>query len=272
MARLQLGQLLRELREAAGRAREDTAIKLECKTPKISKIETGRATIGPGDARLLIELYDADAQTAETVLQLARQARKRAPVRVPDWAQRFVAMESISSAIRIYEAELIPGLLQTEEYTRAVTKAFDPERDTAEVERLVEVRAERQALLNSEAPPHLWTVINEAVIRRPVGGAEIMHKQLLRLRELADLPRVTLQVLPFTAGAHAAMGSSFHLLQMRDPSEAKVIYTEDLASSDYLDGPAQIERYSLVFDRLQVAALGETETAAMLDRAIRDGT
>lgn len=272
VARLQLGQLLRELREAAGRTREDAATKLECQVPKISKIETGKATISPGDTRLLIELYDVGGATAETVMQLARQARKRTRVRVPDWAQRFVAMESISESIRIYEAELVPGLLQTEEYTRAVTKAFDPERSTDEVERLVDVRARRQALLNGEDPPHLWAVVNEAVIRRPVGGAEVMREQLRHLLRLAELPRVTLQVLPFSAGAHAAMGSSFHVLQMHEPRDARMIYIEDLASADYLDGPAQVERYSLVFDRLQVAALGETETVAMLNRAIRDST
>lgn len=272
VARLQLGQLLRELREHADKTQADAAETLECKTPKISKIEGGNATISPGDARLLIELYNVTGERVETVLQLAREARKRTSTRVPDWAQRFMALESISASIRVYEAELVPGLLQTEDYTRAVTKAADPEREIAEVERLVDVRAERQARLNGDDPPQLWVVINEAVIRRPVGGEGTMHKQLLRLRELAELPRVTLQILPFSAGAHVAMGSSFHLLQMKEPPNAKVIYIEDQTNADYLDGPTEIGRYSLVFDRLQVAALGETETAAMLDRAVRDGT
>lgn len=272
VARLQLGQLLRELREQSGKTQADAAEVMECKPPKISKIEGGNATISPGDARLLIDLYGVADERAETVLRLAREARKRTSTRVPDWAQRFVALESISASIRVYEAELVPGLLQTEEYTRAVTKAADPERDTADVERLVDVRAERQARLTGDDPPHLWAVMNEAVIRRPVGGTEAMHKQLLCLREFLELPRVTLQVLPFSAGAHVGMGSSFHLLQMREPPEAKVVYIEDRTNADYLDGPAEMERYSLMFDRLQVAALGETETAAMLDRAIRDGT
>lgn len=272
VARLQLGQLLRELRENSGRTQDDAATTLECKKPKVSKIETGKATIGPGDARLLIELYGTNGDTAETVIRLAREARKRSPHRVPDWAQRFVALESIAASIRTYENELVPGLFQTEAYIRAVTKAADPERDEGEIERLVAVREERQGQLTSAVSPMVRAVINEAVIRRPVGGAEVMQEQLARLRELAELPRVTLQILPFSAGAHVAMGSSFAILGLKEPSGAYVIYTEDVATADYLDGPGQIERYNVVFDRLQIAALGETETVAMLDQALLEST
>jgi transcriptional regulator with XRE-family HTH domain len=271
VARLQLGQLLRELREKAGRTQEDAAITLECKKPKVSKIETGKATLGPGDARLLIELYDTHGDTADTVLRLAREARKRSPLRVPDWAQRFIALESISTSIRTYENELVPGLFQTEDYTRAVIKAAaHPERDTAALERIVAVRADRQARLTDENPPQVYAVINEAVIRRVVGGSRIMHEQLVKLRELTEMPHVTLQILPFSAGAHVAMGSSFRVLQLAEPAGARVIYVEDLMTADYLDGPSQISRYSLVFDRLQIAAPSEAETTALLDQAIRE--
>lgn len=270
VARLQLGQLLREMRESVGKSRDEAAEILECQAPKISKIETGRSTIGPGDIRLLIGLYGINGDVAETVLRLAREARKRTNMRVPDWARRFVAMESIAESIRIYEPELVPGLLQTGDYIRAITKAADPERDVAELERMVSVREARQERLNSNDPPHFLAVMNEAVIRRPVGGAEVMRAQLRRIRELAELPRMTLHILPFSAGAHVAMGSSFRLLQLNEPADVKVVYLEDLASADYLDAPAHIERYSLVFERLRIAAHSTTDTIALLERVIRE--
>ena len=272
VARLQLGQLLRELRESAGKKRDDAADVLECQVPKISKIETGRATISAGDVRLLIDLYGINGETADTVLTLARQARKRSQVRVPDWARRFVAMENVSQSIRMYEAELVPGLLQTEDYIRASARSFAPEQDESQVDRIVSVRTERQSRLTSEDPPSVSAVINEAVLRRPVGGHHIMRRQLEHLRQLSDLPRVTLQILPFSAGAHPAMGSCFTMLGLREPGGVKLVYVEDLFTADYLDGLAQIERYSQVFERLQIAALGEVETTAMLDRAIREFT
>lgn len=270
VARLQLGQLLRELREAARRTRHEAAEELECQHPKISKIETGKATIGPGDVRLLLKLYDTDDGTADTAVQLARQARKRTRQRVPDWARRFVALESISDDIRTYEAELVPGLMQTEDYARAVTRAADPTRQPDEVERLVTARNERQYRFSEEDEPQLSVVINEAVIRRSVGGSETMREQLKHLRELANRPQVTLQVLPFTAGAHVAMGSSFHLLHFANPVGARVVYLDDLISSDYLDGEAQIDWYDAAFDRLRESALDERKTARVIDRARRE--
>ena len=128
VARIQLGQLLRKLREQAGKTQEAAAEALECQKPRISKIETGKATISAVDVRLLIDLYGADEATGQTVVQLAREARKRATARIPDWAQRYVALETIASAMQVYEPELVPGLLQTEDYARAITRAADPER------------------------------------------------------------------------------------------------------------------------------------------------
>ncbi|MEV0055040.1 helix-turn-helix transcriptional regulator [Saccharopolyspora shandongensis] len=272
VARLQLGQLLRRLREKSGKTQDAAAEVLECQKPRISKIETGKATISAGDVRLLIDLYGADEATGETVAQLAREARKRSTARVPDWAQRYVALESISSSIQVYEPELIPGLIQTENYTRAITQAADPERSEDEVERLAAVRTERKSLIRGKNPVQLSVVLNEAALRRTVGGAEIMIEQLKHLLEVAELPNVTLQVLPFSAGAHAAMGSSFYVLEIQRPAKATVVYLESLTSGDYVDNAAQIERYALAFKQLQVSSSKETETAATLERVIKDLT
>lgn len=272
VARLQLGQLLRELRENAKKTQEDAAVVLECRTPKVSKIETGKATIGPGDVRLLIDLYGTNGDTADTAIQLAREARKRTNVRVPDWARRFVALESMAESLRIYEPELIPGLLQTEDYMRAVAEAADPGRDSDEIERSVMVHNERRVRLTGDDPLHLQAVINEAVIRRPVGGPEVMRGQLEHLRKLSDLSRITLQLLPFSTGAHVAMGSSFHILRTPEPTPTQVVYIEDLATAEYLEGPARTERYTQAFTQLQNAALDEEQTRIMLERIIDEDT
>ncbi|CAL99529.1 helix-turn-helix protein [Saccharopolyspora erythraea NRRL 2338] len=265
VARLQLGQLLRELRESAGKKREDAAEVLECQAPKISKIETGRSTISAGDARLLIDLYGANGNTAQTVLELAREARKRTQVRVPDWARRFVAMESIADEIRGYEPELVPGLLQTAEYTRAHAMATDP----GQVDRLMAVREERQTRMSGGNVPLLHVVLNEAVLLRPVGGPEVMGGQLRHLRELVESPEITLQALPFHTGAHAGMGSSFVMLHLRE-SGSTVVYVEDLYTAGYLDGGSHVERYGAAFDRLRESALDEAETTALLERQIKE--
>jgi hypothetical protein len=161
----------------------------------------------------------------------------------------------------------VPGLFQTEPYIRAVTRAADPTRDPAEVDRLVAIRQERQARLFGDGPPQLWAVINEAVIRRVVGGPDVMREQLARLLELADLPTVSLQVLPFSAGAHAAMGSMFTILRLPEPG-TQVVYLEDLWSAEYVDREPQVAAYNQVFDRLCTSALDAAETKTLIERAM----
>lgn len=270
VARLQLGQLLRELREGADKKRDDAAQALECQVPKVRKIEIGKATISPGDVRLLLDLYSVSDERRDVAVQLAREGRKRSRVRVPDWARRFVAMERISGSVRNYENELVPGLLQTESYAQAVAVATAPEPPQSQIDRLLEVRAERQSHLYSEDGPLLAAVINESVIRRPVGGSETMSEQLQHLRKLSDLPSVTLQILPFSAGAHAALGASFAILGLREPAGAKMIFSEDLANAGYIDNSAQIEQYDLVFDHLMSTALNSDDSIALLEQSIQE--
>ena len=263
--RLQLGRELRRLREAAGFGRDVAAAELECGVSKISKIETGKATLRPAEVKALLDRYGVTER--DTVLRLARDARRRSTVRVPDWAKTFVSMEADAAEIRTYETELVPGLLQTEAYARVVTQAADPARDPREVERLVATRIERQQRLHSEGAPLIWAILNEAVIRRRVGDKEIIGRQLEHLAALNTDPNITIQVLPFSAGAHPAMGSSFVHLRLADPPDGEMIYLEDMASADYVDNPAKIAAYLVAFGSLVLAALDPATSTTLIKNA-----
>jgi transcriptional regulator with XRE-family HTH domain len=266
MHRLQLGATLRRWREAANISREDAAKELECSVSKITKIEIGSAAPTILEAKALLRLYEASVEETDAALALTREARKRDPVRVPDWVRAAYGLEAQAAEIQTFEQDLVPGLLQTDDYARAVTAAADPTRSASEVERMVRLRRERRARLLGEAPPQLSVVLDEAVIRRKVGGAEVMHEQLAQLIELAALPTVSLQVLPYDVGAHAAMGSAFTILRM--PEGEHVVYLEDLWSADYVKGRQQVSAYSVVFDRITEVALDEKGTVAMIERVM----
>ncbi|MGH3795143.1 MAG: helix-turn-helix domain-containing protein [Pseudonocardiaceae bacterium] len=266
VSRLQLGRELRRLREEAGVSRELVAAELECSTSKISKIETGKATIRAGEVKVLLDRYGVTDR--DDVLRLARDARRRAGYRVPDWARTYLGLEAEAAELRIYEAELVHGLLQTEGYARVVTQAANPARDPREVERLVAGRAERQQRLKCERSPLIWAILNEAAIRRQVGDREIMGRQLEHLADLAEDPNITIQILPFSAGAHPAMGSSFVHLRLADPPDAEMIYLEDMASADYLDRPHQVASYYMAFGMLAAAALDPAASTVLIKDAV----
>jgi uncharacterized protein DUF5753/helix-turn-helix protein len=265
VSRLQLGRELRRLREAAGHGRDVAAAELECGVSKLSKVETGKATLRLAEVKALLDRYGVTDR--DMVLRLARDARRRLTHRVPDWAKTFVGLEADAAEIRTYQTELVPGLLQTEDYARLVTQAAEPTRDPREVERLVAARIERQQRLRSADAPLIWAILNEAVIRRQVGDKEIMGRQLEHLVAMGADPNITIQVLPFSAGAHPAMGSSFVHLRLADPSDAEIIYLEDLASADYLGRPAQIASYLAAFGMLAMAALDPAASSVMMKNA-----
>jgi transcriptional regulator with XRE-family HTH domain len=266
--RLQLGRELKRLRERADVTRDQVAALLECDLTKISKFETGRLGISLSEVKLLMPLYRVGGDEAERVLELAREAKKRSALRVPDFVRALVGLEAEAVEIKTFEVELVPGLLQTEPYTRDVTRAADPTRDPTEVDRLVALRRERQERLTGSNPPQLWAVINEAVIHRQVGGRTVMRQQLESLLAMAELPTVSVQILPFSAGSHAAMGTSFSIFRLSEPPDTAVAYTEDLWSAEYLDRDVQVNAYVQVFDRLSQAALDAEGTANMLKEAI----
>jgi len=266
--RLQLGRELRRLREDAGVAREAVAAELECDLSKVSRLENGKLALNAAEIRALLALYDVEGDEAERVQRMAREARKRTVVRVPDWARTYLGLEADAAEIKKFEIELVPGLLQTEAYTRAVARAADPTKNPAEIERLVETRKERQSRLTDDDAPLLWVVMGEAVIHRPVGGPAAMAEQLARLVEVARHPKVSLQVLPFARGAHAAMGSSFTILRLSDPADVQIVYLEDLWSADYVDKLDRVGAYAGTFDRLCSEALDTEATIELMTATI----
>ena len=270
VSKILLGFEMRELRENSSVGREAMAEVLDCDLSKISRIENGKASLTSLEVKALAELFDLKPAKTEKLKALARDSRRRASYRVADWAQKYTGMEQASSEIRFYENELVHGLFQTEDYTRAVTFAADPTRPSREVDRLVAGRAERQSILTQDGPPRIVAVLNEAVIRRVVGGGAIMITQLERLLELAELPTIELHVLPFIAGAHAAMGSSFALLRLPSPYDVRIVYLESLTSADYLDQEEQVTACSLTFERLLGAAFSTAQTVELIDQVRRE--
>lgn len=268
--RLQLGRELRRLREHAQVTREQAAEELECNLSKISKIETGRMTLAPAEVKNLLRLYGVADAEAEQIFAIAREARKRETYRVPAWVREYVGLEAEAVEIKAFQIDLVPGLLQTEAYTRAITKAADPTRNPEEVERLVAIRRDRQARLEGDEPPQLWVVIDESALRREVGGTEVMRAQLGYLLDVMKLARVSIQAIPFAAGAHAAMGAAFTILRLPKPPGGEVAVIEGLWSADYVDRDQQVRAYTEVFDGLARIALDDQETARLIKDCMGD--
>lgn len=267
--RFVLGAELRDLREAAGITPDDAARQLGWYVAKISKIENGDGKLNDPEVAKMLELYHASSTTGERVLQLAKEARRKVPAaRVTDWAKKYVALEASASEIKVWFGDSVPGLFQTKDYARAVLSASVVV-PSAEVDQMAENRERRSARLTSLSPPLVWVVLGEEAISRPAGGRDVLRGQLLRLRELAQLDHVTLQIMPIAAGAHAGLGLAFTLLHL-SAARATFAYVESLTSADYLPRPRHTQAYSLVFDRLRVAALSDTDSVAMIDRQLAE--
>ena len=264
-------ELLRR-REAAGLTREEAARQLEWSTSTIFRIETGRSRPQPGNVKVLLELYGVSGPERDGLIRLAREARQ------PGWWHSFrdilpnpyevyIGLEAGAASIRNFEPVVIPGLLQTEEYARQMSRGGPRELDREDIERRVQVRMERQRILTREDRPRLWAVIDEAVIRRVVGGPEVMREQLQHLIECAEQGKTTLQVVPFGAGAHAGTTGPFIILDFPEPTDPSVVYVETLAGDLYLEDRADVDRYTLAFDRLLAAALHPDDSVRLVQQA-----
>jgi transcriptional regulator with XRE-family HTH domain len=264
--RRRLASELRRLREAAGLTIDEVGDKLECSASKISRIETGHVGVTPRDVRDMLELYPIDNDQREALVQLAREARKKGWWHAYNevFTGSFVGLESDASSLHAHQALLIPGLLQTEDYTRAVHKAIRPDQPDEEIERRVAARLARQKLLTDPQPPEYWVIMDEAVLHRVVGGPEIMRTQLHRLITAADLPHVTVQVVPFGAGAHAGMEGPFLILGFPEAADPDVVYVENTTTGSYLEEPSDVHRYTLMFDHLRASALNTSETLRLV--------
>jgi hypothetical protein len=275
--RMMLGARLRRLRESNKITRKEAGYTIRASESKISRLELGRVGFKERDIADLLTLYGVtDGKERATCLQLAEQANtpgwwhQYADV-VPHWFEVYVGLEEAASRIRTYEVQFVPGLLQTEDYARAVTLLGHPRASAEEIDRRVAVRMiRRKRILESSRPPHLWAVIDEAALRRPLGDRGVMRRQIEHLIEMSAAPRVTIQMMPFQYGGHAAAGGPFSILRFDEPDLPDVVFLEQLTSAVYLDRFEDVERYLAVMDLLVVEAQDGAATIAGLNRALKE--
>ncbi len=267
--RRKLGAELRALRTSAGLTSGEAARLVGWHQSKVSRIETGTSGVKPADVRLLLDAYAvADTQLRELLMMLAgsddsggRQHWWHAYRGVlPPTYRDFISLESQAGAMRTLETTVIPGLLQTPEYARAVTKAAVEGLSEDRLDTLVEVRLARQDVLRADPPLELSAVLDEAVLRREVGGPGVMARQLERLVEAARLPQVRLQVLPFAAGAHIGVTGPFVIFSFSSTSDLDVVVLDHLTSSLYLERKEDLQAYTEAFNALQVHALSPEDS------------
>lgn len=274
--RILLGAQLRRLREAAGISREDAGYHIRASGSKISRMELGRVSFKERDVTDLLEFYGVrDAEEREKLVQLTREANQtpwwqKYQDAVPDWFQVFVGLEEAAQLIREYEVQFVPGLLQTEDYARAVVMQGTPGLDSDEVERRVAVRMGRQQVLKKENAPRLWAIVDEAALRRPMGGRDVLAAQIERLMDAVSEPNVTLQVMPFRYGGHAAEGGAFMLMRFPEADLPDIVYMEYLTGALYLDKPDEVERYAAVMERLSVAGTSPDRTREILAAMLKE--
>jgi transcriptional regulator with XRE-family HTH domain len=261
-----LARALRHLREEAHLTIEDVAEKLEISASTVSRMETAQVGVRPRDLRFLLDMYQVSEAERDQLLQIARERRQQRWWReYADLANiHFAGLEADASIIWQYSTQLIPGLLQTEAYARAVLQAIRLDAKPGDIERRLELRIHRQELLASEHPPEYWVVLDEAVMRRQVGGPAVMAEQLGELIEAAKRPNVTLQVLPFTSGEHAGMDGEFTIFHYRESADPDVVYIENTGSDLYLEAPEVTRRYNKIFDHLRAAAQNPGESIRTL--------
>ena len=267
--RLVLGGHLRRLREEAGMTTERAALSIRGSHSKISRMEHGRVGFKERDIADLLSLYGVGpGDEREALLNLARGANtpgwwQRYTDILPHWVEPYFGLEAAASAVREYELQFVPGLLQIEPYARAVIRLGNlPSED--EVVRRAQARVSRQELLRRETPPKVWAVLDEGALRRVMGSRDIMRAQLLHLIEMCDHPAVTLQILPFSAGAHRAMGGPFTILRYTEPDLRDVVFIEQLTSALYLDKQTEVDSYLQVMEEVCLQAEPSAKTPGLL--------
>jgi hypothetical protein len=258
--RMLVGSQLRRLRTEAGISREEAGEAIRASEWKIHRLENGQVRFKERDVVDLLRRYGVtDPGEVASLVVLAREANapgwwQQYGDLLPQWFRAYMDLESAATLIRTYEGQLVPGLLQTEDYLRAVIGGAHLDESREEAERRVALRVTRQALLDRANAPRVWAVVDEAALRRPVGGPKVMRGQLERLIEVAELPNVTLQILPFDAGAHPAMVGAFSILRFAVQELPDVVYIEHLTNALYLDRREDVNRYLHVMDSVSMRA------------------
>ena len=274
--RIMLGAQLRRLREAKRITLEDAGYVIRASGSKISRLETGRVGFKSRDIADLLTFYGVMNDQERAALQeLARKASARgwwhdyADV-MPAWFEPYVGLEEAASSIRCYEIQFVPGLLQTPDYARAIAALGHPAGSAEGIERRVSLRMIRQAVLTRPTPAHLWLVLDEAALRRPIGGPDVMRAQLRHLVEVGGRPNVSLQVIPLACGGHAAGAGPFTILRFSEPDLPDLVYLEQLTSALYLDKRETVDHYLAVLEHLCVEALPTSGSMEMISAILRD--
>ena len=271
--RRRLALELRRLREAARLTCEEVAERMECSASKISRVETGRVTVSPRDVRDMLEIYEVPEDQRDGLVQLARDSRQKGWWHAyADTVQAhygtYLGLESAASEIRIFRVNHVPGLLQTEDYGRALI-GQTAGRSHAEDHRRLEILSERQRQSKTTAP-RVWVVMDEAALRRQVGGPEVMRAQLEHLRDLRSAPNFFLQVVPFGGEAQACMDSPFTILGFPDRADPNVVCLRYPTGVLWVEDLAEVDRYHLFFHHLQAAALSFDDSVSLMTSVLKD--
>ncbi|MEE1755776.1 helix-turn-helix domain-containing protein [Streptomyces sp. SP18CS02] len=276
----QLGDELRRFRESSGLTTADAAAVLDCTKGKISRIENGRVPVRTPDLLALLRAYGVghEGEMADRLTALARAANRRrrtgwwnqyGPV-LADTYRDYIALEATAASIRTFQGQLVPGLLQTADYVRAVTVASKAWRTPDEIEQFVQVRLARQSRLTASEPLGVWAVIAEGVLRQQVGGAAVMRAQLDHLARITDLPNVEIQVLPFQRGAHASMFGPYLILSFTETAALDVVLADNPTGSIWLEQDQEVARYRALFDDARTAALSPVESIALIRKIAKE--
>ncbi|GAA5066681.1 helix-turn-helix domain-containing protein [Streptomyces similanensis] len=257
--RRRLGQELRRLRELKGMTAEEVAERLLVSQSKISRLENGRRSISQRDVRDLCGVYEVeDHRIVESLMQMAKDSRQQG------WWHSFgdipysvyIGLETDAASLRVYDPQVVPGLLQTRQYAEALIAGALPETAPADVDKRVQVRLRRQERISAaENPLRLWTVLDEAALCRTVGNSDVMRDQLEHLVEQSQLPHVTVQVIPFDMGAHPGLNGQYAILEFPDAADSSVVYIEGVTSDLYLEKANDVQRYSVMYEHLRAQAL-----------------
>lgn len=276
VCRIVVGGQLRRLREECGITREAAGQAIRGSHAKISRMELGRVGFKERDLTDLLDLYGhTDEAERAKLLELVRRANAPGWWQpygdlLPDWFETYLGLEQSAQFIRGFETQFVPGLLQTPDYICAVVRLAHPDDPDEEIQRRVDLRLRRQRILARAEPPVLWVVIDEGALRRPFGGTEVLRCQLEHLIEVGKRPNVTVQVLPYSAGGHAAAGGAFSMLRFDGPDLPDIVFLEQLTSAVYLEKRRDVEHYQDVMDRLSMQAATPKESAALLSRLIAE--
>jgi transcriptional regulator with XRE-family HTH domain len=280
--RRQLGRYLRDLRNRQRITVKTAAEKLEWSETKIWRIETGQTSLRSHDVEIMCRIYAAPPDLTEALMGLAKETKAKGWWHaygdvIPENFDIYLGLEEASSQLAWYEPELVPGLLQTGDYARVVISADKPDVDAGEIDRRVQLRIERQALIRRPtAPLELRVVLNESILRRPVGGRDVMAAQLGSLAETAALPNVKLRVVPFSAGLHhGLMTGPFEILRFPlngdgHDSEPSTVYVDGYTGDLYLDKPAELKQYADAFESIWAAAAGEAASSALIRASVKE--